>query len=177
MKIWRVKNQISREVALIAYKRFEDIDPSVFFQGERLSESWKVPAAQQNPSQPGARAVDFPFFEYGALLCSASAWKVLEAHLASEVELLPVDVEGFDYQLLNPIQTIDCLNKEQSIVTYYKTGRVTDIDHYVINEEKFDGVYIFKMPELRRTHIYATEAFRDLVTRHGLEGLEFLDLP
>ena len=177
MNIWGVKHQIDVDFALVAYKRFEDIDPHVFFKGERLAPGWKVPSAHLNPAQPGARAVDFPFFEYGALLCSTVAWGILKPHLEAEVEVLPVDVEGYSYQLLNPIQVIDCLDMQQSQMRYNKNGRVTDIDQYVFHQEKLKGVYLFKLPELTRTHIYATEAFRGIIESHQLTGLEFKALP
>ncbi len=177
MKIWEVKHQTSIDVALIAYKHFEDIDPTVFFQGKKLANSWRVPVARLNPAQPRARVVDFPFFEYGALLCSISAWTILKPFLESEVEILPVDVEHHHYQLLNPIQVINCLDKEQSFMTYSKTGRVTDIQHYVFNQEKLTGIYLFKTPELTRTNIYATEAFREKIADNKITGLEFRDLP
>ena len=177
MKIWEVKHQISPDVALIAYKHFQDIDPTIFFQGKRLGGSWKVPAAQPNPAQTGARVVDFPFFEYGALLCRINVWGILKPFLEPEVELLPVDVEGHGYQLLNPIQVIDCLDKGRSQMTFSKSGRVTSIEHHVFNKEALNGVYLFKTPELTRTRIYATEAFRQIIAGNQLEGLEFRELP
>ena len=176
MKIWEVKHQISPDVALIAYKRMEDIDPTLFFRGEKLGGSWKVPAAQLNPAQPGARVVDFPFFEYGALLCRTTTWGILKPFLELEVELLPVDVEGFSYQVLNPIQVIDCLDKERSQMTFSKTGRVMSIEHHVFNEEVLSGVYLFKTPELISTRVYATEALREIIAKNRMEGLEFRGL-
>lgn len=177
MKIWLVKHRINKEIATVDYKHFRYNDPHVFFEGKRLASTWKVPAAHLNPLQPGAQVVDFPFFAYGALLCSQAAWKVLEPHLAAEVELLPVDVEGFDYQLLNPLCVIDCLDKEQGQFTRYKTGRVIEIKHYVFDEDKLNGVYLFKTPEFTRTQLYATDAFRDILEGNNFEGLEFRELP
>ena len=177
MKVWQVKHHIDKEIAMVAYKRFAGIDPTLFFDGKRLASTWKVPDVHWNPGQPGARVVDFPFFAYGALLCSHSAWCILEPNLVTEVEILPVEVEGLHYHLLNPLQIIDCLDEEQGQFLRYKTGRVTDIDHYVFDEAKLNGVYLFKTPELTRTSLYATQAFREIIEEHLLEGLEFRDLP
>ena len=162
---------------MVTHRHFSYVDPTMFFEGKRLAPVWKVPAAHLNPSQPGAHVVDFPFFEYGALLCSRDAWGILEPYLAAEVELLPVDVEGFNYQLLNPLSVIDCLDEERGQFTRYKTGRVIEIKHYVFDEGKLKGVYLFKTPEFTRTQLYATNAFRDLIEDNNLEGLEFRELP
>lgn len=177
MQIWEIAHQLDRRLAMAAHKNFDYNAPHIFFQGERLLPSWQVPEAEMNPAQPGARVVDFPFFEHGALLCSKAAWGVLEPYLRTEVELLPVNVEGYDYVLLNPIRVIDCLNKQQSRMRYYKDGSVTHIDHYVFDETKLKGTYLFKTPELTRIYIYATEALREIVEQHQFTGLEFRDLP
>ena len=177
MKIWSIRHKLSEGIALIDYKNFDINAPHIFFQGERLGATWKEPAAHLNPAQPRASVVDFPFFEHGALLCSINAWNILQPYLQEEVELLPVDVEGYNYVLLNPIRVIDCLDRQQSKFTIYKTGRVIEVQHYVFQQEKLNGAYLFKTPELKRTDIYATEALREAVEHHKLIGLDFRNLP
>ncbi len=178
MTVWQVKHELSETIALMAYKNFDLSAPHVFFEGKRLAASWQMPEAHINPAQPNARVVDMPWFEYGAILCNEKAWSVLQPYIKDEVEVLPVNVEGFHYMLLNPINVIDCLDRNKSSFdVYHKTGRVTRIDHYVFQEDKLDGVYLFKTPELIRTQMYATDSLRSLVLSHSLTGLKFEELP
>lgn len=120
--------------------------------------------------------MNFPFFKYGALLCDGAAWDVLRPHIEDEVEVLPVDVAGYDYRLLNPVKVIDCLNKQICKFSYFTTGKVKSIDNYAFHLERLQDTFLFKTPELSATRMYATDLFRDLVLAHDLKGVEFRPL-
>jgi len=176
MTIWRVEHQLDENIAMVACKIVDYDAPIIYSDGTRLLNSWEVPDAEFSRSQPGAEVVNFPFFKYGALLCDGAAWGVLRPHVKDEVEVLPVNVEGYDYRLLNPVRVIDCLNKQVCKFSYFTTGKVKSIDNYAFYLEKLHGTYLFKTPELSATRMYATDLFRDLVLAHDLKGLEFRPL-
>ena len=111
MTIWRVEHQLDDKIAMVTLKVVDYDSPVIYFRGTRLLDSWEVPNAEFWKNQPGAKVVNFPFFEYDALLCGGAAWHVLRPYIEDEVEVLPTDVEGYDYRLLNPVKVIDCLNK------------------------------------------------------------------
>jgi len=176
MTIWRVEHQLDEKIAMATLKVVDYDAPVIYFRGTRLLDTWEVPDAEFWKNQPRAEVVSFPFFEYGALLCDGAAWDVLRLHIEDEVEVLPVDVAGYDYRLLNPVKVVDCLNKQICKFTDFTTGKVKSIDNYAFHLDKLQGTYLFKTPELSATRMYATDLFRDLVLAHGLKGLEFKPL-
>jgi hypothetical protein len=65
---------------------------------------------------------------------------------------------------------------DSELVRFHSTGRILTVRSYSFIEERVDGSFLFKVPQLVRTEIFATERFRSLVEDNGLTGLQFVSL-
>src|SRR5262249_39287478 len=91
------------------------------------------------------------------LIVHASMKDVIVANQPGELELLPFTlynhkkrVHSKDYWIVNPIGTIDCVNKEASEITYGGDGnkQVVGVDKWVLDPKKLEGTpALFRVPE------------------------------
>jgi len=110
----------------------------------------------------------------GALMCDNYALEKLMSYIEKDVEILPMCVESRELNVLNVIRIIDCLDKGGSDILYFSNSEdVMDIKKYAFFTEVIGKHCIFKIPQLVRTDIFATDTFRDKVLEHQLTGLKF----
>lgn len=172
MKIWEVSSDVTN-FALIHLKAREDYDRWPYFGGQPLGDGWEV---FKGRFARGLPVGSFTYVGPGNLICQANVVAALPAKAREEVEVLPLDIKGHDVRLLNVINVIDCLDESRSDITRFKSGRVLLINKYVFDEGRLRGVYLFKIPQLLRTEVYATDLFRSFIDEHGFTGLEFKQL-
>jgi hypothetical protein len=127
------------------------------------------------PRTPG----DFPSSGgTGSLILSRNAKESLEGLLASSGELLPLEVPGGSYWVLNVTSTLNVLDEERSkLVRASETGRILMVPRPVFRTELdiSDPPLIFKLPQLLRGGTYATQGLAEALDKHKLTGLR-LDL-
>ncbi len=174
MKVWEIK----KDYTLLSSVTFNvrDYDIPVMFYGERYADKWQVPRARfyptnyyqdsegnyydinKQPAEPIIQITDFPGFVSGALLCSEKAASILLPFVDKEVEVLPVNVEGHSYTLLNVVNVIDCVDLSK---TRFKDSFISrrrgnpEVLTYAFHTDKLEGVYLFKTPYRMETSISA----------------------
>jgi hypothetical protein len=121
----------------------------------------------------GGDLTDFVYIQSGALFCSEEAWLQISGPLETEVEPLPMTVNGRRYYILNITNVLDCLDEQESIIVYWPDGRVRDVERYVFHEDKVEGAFLFKIPQRRKTQIFCTARFRQLIEETTITCLQY----
>lgn len=123
---------------------------------------------------------DFPKNPFGAYcpVFSPRAWDALRPLIGESAQPIPLTVDdGGSYVLANVFDVVDCLDREQSEITYFTgTTAINSIQRYVFRESALDNKHIFRIPE-KLSEVYVSQEFVDTVRRTGLLGLEFRPLP
>jgi hypothetical protein len=140
------------------------------FNGRQLASEWRPLIAVLGEGEPG----DFSYLTAGVLGCRTRVWDELSSHIGGELECLRLQTPGEEYCLLNVTGISDALDLSSSVVERFpSSNRVFRVPKIVLRGEKVAQRWLFKIPELARTEIFATDAFRDLCTTRSLTGLEF----
>jgi hypothetical protein len=175
MSVWNVRSDVVNFAPM--YLTDEFYQPLDFcpewpdFEGQIIGENWSCYRAKSKKNKPVANFMDL---DPGVLVCDNFAIIKIGDFLSNEVELLPIDVEGIDYKLINIINIVDCLDEDKSEIKYFKNSRdVNKIIRHVFDTDLLINVKLFKIPQRKRTDIFATDAFRDKILQSGLTGLEF----
>lgn len=128
-----------------------------------------------NEPRRGIRLVesDFPWLGAGSLALRERAKEVLGARLEPYAELLPLELDA-PVWAVNVTKVVDALDEERSEVLRFKTSnRIMDVKRYEFRKEVVEGLLIFKIPQLRRSTVFVSEEFVELVEGAGLKGLAF----
>lgn len=135
--------------------------------------------------QPFSVSLECGDFSYVSGACSLLIWprarKILRDVIQQSGELLPVDIGKDECCLLNVTECVDCLDERATVWVYGKeTRKPIRIKEYGFVPSKLPQSSLFKIPERRKTRIYATEGlvaneqtFKWLVEANGLRGLLF----
>ncbi|NEQ73155.1 MAG: hypothetical protein F6K23_08740 [Okeania sp. SIO2C9] len=87
---------------------------------------------------------------------------------------MSIDVEDFNMKVLNISNIIGCLDEKKSECLYFKNShKVMQIKKYSFDTNLLDNIALFKIPQLVRSYIFATDAFRERVLEEKLTGLKF----
>lgn len=145
-----------------------------YFNGRPLSKDWKMPKYELGaPERP---LHDFVHGEIVAPFVSERAKKVLEPLVGNAVQFWPIGkIKDQDYYILNVIHVINCLDLDQSKISYASDvpGKVLGISKAIFEPAKIpQDAVIFKVPQETGT-IYVTDAFVDCVRKHRLTGVGF----
>jgi hypothetical protein len=117
---------------------------------------------------------DFPSLHGWIPVVSLEAWEKMKDKTDGAVQPLMVKCGATDYVMLNVLDVVDCLDKENSILIQNTiTKQVSSIEKYSFFEENLEGKMIFKLPETSDLEAYVTEDFRVLVEDKKLKGLYF----
>ncbi|HEY9747368.1 MAG TPA: DUF1629 domain-containing protein [Allocoleopsis sp.] len=143
------------------------------FEGQRIGKAWKMFRAELDPEK---QIGNFTDIDPGVLICDAFAHSKIGEAIAEEVEVLPIQVDKLEMNVLNVINTIDCLDESRSDIEYFSDGGVASIKRYSLDTNLLTDVMLFKIPQFSRTEIYASNTFRDLVLNTSLTGLNFQNI-
>lgn len=155
-------------------------DGTLSFEAQPKAENWqRLEAITEDPHRPES---DFINFIPGALLLG-SAIEHMDIFSFCEMagELLPVANNGREYQLLNVLECINCLDQEKTEWKYTKSsGKRMRILKYAFNKSMFPESSVFKIPENIASRIFTYEGLKDpedefkpTVEKLGLTGLNF----
>jgi hypothetical protein len=105
--------------------------------------------------------------------------KVLEPLIGYCCESLPIiHPTGKPYFIIHVMDTIDCLDEEQSELRRSQIDqRVNRIFKYSFKSEMLTGKHIFKLPLKSCGELIVDENFRKTVEASKLKGLLFTQLP
>ena len=113
---------------------------------------------------------DFPTF--GAVpVFSERAARALVDLLAPHGELLPL--EGEPFLVFNVTTVLDALDEERSDLQRFTSGRVMQVNRFVLRPDRLDGSPIFKLSAMPRVDVFVSERFRHRVAESGLVGFVF----
>lgn len=144
-----------------------------FDKGKSISSSWQPVLLEVHTSR--GPLSDFPVCPMGPPILSQKAWGVLQPLIGDAVEALPVATPLGTYFALNVLDVIDCLDYEQSEISYYPAsmnGGLHRIIKYQLNSDLIKRKHIFKIPE-RMTEAIVSEDFKRLSENALLNGLDF----
>lgn len=122
---------------------------------------------------------DFPACSGGdMLIMSEAAVRSVSGIIAQCGELLPLACEADEeYFAFNVAMLLDALNQEQSdVVRASDTGDILRIRRHVFEPQRILDVGLFKLPQMPRGLIYATQSFSRAVCGSSLTGLEFVSV-
>jgi hypothetical protein len=157
-----------REFAIVELSRPEEYALLPRFDGSPCAVAWP---SHISGAFANGRAGAFAYLTAGALVCQEHAQDVLRLTLGKDAEWLPLRVGRDTMLVLNPLPVVDVLDRERSDLVMFSTGRVLEVQRYVFRRATKLPL-LFRVPEVP-LNLLATDMFRELVERHGLDGLTF----
>ncbi len=145
-----------------------DWDRVLDANGVRVADHWQPFIAESLEGEADG------FVNIGSeLVCDEQTWHIIRPHLQSDAEGLPIVADERLFFFVNVVRQADCLNLEDSNIIYSPLdGSVFDILRPVVRPEMLTGVMLFRLPQ-RPTRVYATDAFKNLVEAHRIQGIVF----
>jgi|GEM_PF-5422424 len=145
-----------------------------YFEGEKVQYDWSLFSEvllSFNPQKPISNLHEFVV---GGLALDSYAFLKLKKILPQEIQLFPLKIDDIDMKIVNILDVIDCLDKTKSDIEYFDNSKdVMDVNKYVFKTNPIKNRTIFKIPQLVRTELFATDRFRDAVLDFCLSGLLF----
>lgn len=130
-----------------------------------VSDSW-APLSKTSTKLP-----DISLWESGCLLLNDKAYEVLSEPLKGDGEFLPVTVDGQRMRVFNCL----AFGKEDLSLTerQYIDGYENGISSLAFDEEDIKPKLVFKSLMAGAGLLFASQRFKELCERGGLEGLRF----
>lgn len=152
----------------------EEYKKLLYFEGKRKRSAWEPVSASIVGNNSGDIG-DFIPFAPGILVCNEKALSILRRNCEVEIEALDMQVKGEHYWMINVINVIDCFDEDRAV--YRKSpfeDTIVEVNKYSFEASRLSNTFLFKVPQLVRTHVFCTSRFRSLYDSEGLTGLEFL---
>jgi hypothetical protein len=150
-------------------------------QGVAVADEWPADAHAKLDKKGGKALADSVYGAY-ELVVSTRIRPIFEKLKISRVELLPLRILGANgklvskgYLVVNPIEIVDCIDREASGATMIAKTRMDACKRLVLDETKVPrGAIIFR-PAYWTTKVIVRRSFADAVDEAGLVGLHFVD--
>ena len=140
-----------------------------------MQDNWKAPP--YIIESPNAKLKDFLAGRLMAPLVSERAKNTLEPLIVPYVEFLPaITIRNINYFDLNVIKLVDCVDLENSKVSYApgNSGKIMNIYQFSFIENKIEDVPIFKVHQDTKV-IFVNDAFVKVVLDNELTGVGVQD--
>lgn len=140
-------------------------------------DSWSpVPVYNRMPL---LKAGDFYHYDSGCLIANANALKVLGGFFGEAGEVLPLHCEGETFWLINVLNCVNCLNRDQTEWDSRFSGLLIKKHMFYPSRLPFPG--LFKIPESRATEVLVYvnstyqqgDDFKYRTERYDLKGIRF----
>ena len=157
---------------------FRDIRPipiALALVGESLANTWSAPVLEDlvDDELPAGPASDFPYAG-GVPVVSEKAVVALGDLLEQNGELLPTLSNSGTYFVYNVTTMADVLDEQASeIERFASSGRVMNIKAFAFRAKALDSLAIFKIPQIPKPLVLATERLKSEVERSRLTGFVF----
>jgi hypothetical protein len=138
--------------------------------GHRFEGNWSPLRMEVLPTGPRG---DFPYLASHVPVVSPLAWAALRPEIAETVQPLPLDVQGEEYQALNVLDVLDCLDPERAELRTLDDGSVVGVRRWALREDVVEGHDIFKARHAELQVALVSERFREWVEDAGLRGARF----
>jgi hypothetical protein len=147
-------------------------DPSI-----SMNRVWKPFSVKLNPPDSSRgnifRRGDFLGISARNIVCSPQTWEILKPLIGQHVQLLEITYNNDVFYILKVTTIIDCLDYSKAeVLRSSQTGRVLYVTKYAFKEELIQDNVLFVIPEMKSCKI-ATQAFKDYIEKHDLQGLGF----
>ncbi|RUT45251.1 hypothetical protein EJP82_16370 [Paenibacillus anaericanus] len=117
---------------------------------------------------------DFPYYIIGQPVVSKRVKELMEPFTCNEVEFLPLIHDDFEFFMVNVTNVLDCVDWQRSDFRTFDDGSWAGFNKLVFDFHKVpEDTYMFKINQGATTRVYVTEAFKDLIERNKLKGLDF----
>ena len=141
------------------------------FDGRPLADGWHPLQGRLGSGAVG----EFAYLTAGTVACRDAILPEIEAFAGDEIERLSLDISDEPHSLLNVTGASPVLDLERSVVERFpESQRVYRVHKYVLNPDRLLQKWLFKIPEVARTQVFATDAFRSAYETHRWTGLEFI---
>jgi hypothetical protein len=115
----------------------------------------------------------------GFLPVDAKTADIILSHKVGTIERMPfllIDHKGRvhsrDYVFLNPLERIDCLNLDLSVVRRSKKGEIKDVKNVVLQKASVPNLDLFRLGELSDMYLFSS-ALVDALTSAGCTNFVF----
>lgn len=130
---------------------------------------------------PKLKEGDFPYLCPGALVVRENAINKILEYFEMSGELLPLTLESNTLSILNVLECINALNKEETEWKFSnRTGKKLRILKYSFHLNRIPEAPLFKIPETSKSEILTYSGVKDpddefitVYKKTGLKGLRF----
>lgn len=151
---------------------------SVFNTGKSVIHDWTpIRATLFDYSGEDSKPIG-DFASFGGtvpLVISKKGVDLLSPLIEKDIEILDLQTDSGTFYLLN-VFAHDCLNISKSSLRLFSSGRIMGVDKYVFKAECIENHHIFRVPQEIMSRIFVDAAFRELVYKHKLQGLNFHEI-
>lgn len=117
---------------------------------------------------------DFPNYVSGKPVVSKRVKEILEPFLIGKVEFLPLIHETLELYMINVLEIIDCVDWKRSDVMLTSKGQFAGFNKLVFDFNRIpENTYMFKIKEMAGVWVFVTSAFKEIIERHKIKGLDF----
>lgn len=162
------------------YRAFETKDKHGYkafcFEGEPVDNWSEVELFPSTHYTENGKAVgDVYPVEVSAVVVSEKCYKLIAPYIKGSVQVLNARSQSEKLYVLNVTKVIDCLDKENSRLKLFpSSGRIMDIEEYVLYQDRLKDAFIFKIPEEVRTHPFVTDEFKKIIEQNDIKGFKFV---
>jgi hypothetical protein len=114
----------------------------------------------------------FDIEETGIIAMSQKVVDLISPALNDAIELLPIETDAGKYYVMNVLNFVDCLKKNESVYQAAAANIISEYTTLELDAEKLMDHAIFKIPELPYT-VFISNIILDYCEEHQLEGLVF----
>jgi hypothetical protein len=102
---------------------------------------------------------------------SQSVINIFGSKLLSDGEILPFDMEGYEYSWFRVTQVLNVLKTDGSMGFTADPEYIPYLEKYDFHADRLEGIHLFHI--VNHPGTFATNLFVDLVREHNLKGLTF----
>lgn len=169
MKIWQVRCDVENYAPIRLWSD-EDYKQLPYFEGKPFGKGWKPFNVSFYTDLPRG---DFSYLTAGVLGVRSAILTNFPERLNEEIEILPLGGDA-TMSFLSITNVVDCLDENLSEISYYEASKqISRVKDYVFHIDELGETYLFKIPQLPRTRMYATERFKAFIEENEYVGLRF----
>lgn len=177
MQYWRMRTEKVKNVHYrgIDEKNEEKLCPYLF-DGESYADSWdssltiRIDEKKQNIAYS-----DVPMLATSFFIVNEKMLKLLYQYAKGAFELLDINCVDGDYVLVNVLDTMDCIDMEQSVYKVWK-GKQDEIRSYeklYLKKERLYGKNLFRAKHTSESFFLCSDQLKKEIEAQGIIGLSF----
>lgn len=155
---------------------------SLFDIEDNVGDFWEKATLKLFEGEPGKQNLEskkqIPDIIHGivSIALNQKTRNILSPLINNYVEYLTLDSENGIYYEIN-VKKINCLDKENSKIIYFSSGKIMEVETYKIKWELVKNAPIFCITDVGSLPIFVNNEFKKIILKNGLTGLLFLPIP